>query len=72
MTREDRRERAADALQSGADAARALQEALKEAGFCFPSLTGGFPVANRGHVELGGLAADEALRLAAHLRKPGR
>ncbi|NLU67076.1 hypothetical protein HCC30_07295 [Streptomyces sp. HNM0574] len=63
---------AAGALQHGDDAARELQSALKEAGFTFPSLTGDYPVNGRGHVALGGMSAEEALRLARYVRELGR
>jgi hypothetical protein len=57
-----------DAFVAGTRAARELQEALRGAGFVFPSLRGDCPVADQGHVKLGGLSAGEALRFAAWLR----
>jgi hypothetical protein len=52
------------ALTLGRRAADVLAEALEEAGFCFPSLSGGFPIMGSPQVELGGLSAADALRLA--------
>jgi hypothetical protein len=56
-------------LKTGRLAAEDLAEALKTAGFILPSLNGDFPVMDRAMVQLGGLRADEAFRLAAWVRE---
>lgn len=61
-----------DALKSGQRAAEDLADALKAAGFTFPSLAADLPVMNRGFVRLGGLSAEEAVRLAAWIREMAR
>ncbi|MBT2396384.1 hypothetical protein [Streptomyces sp. ISL-100] len=53
-----------DALKTGRLAAERLAAALKAAGFTLPSLTGDFPVMDRAMVQLGGLCAEDAFRLA--------
>ncbi|GGU67848.1 hypothetical protein GCM10010211_36610 [Streptomyces albospinus] len=56
-------------LAQGRIAAQELASALASAGFTFPSLHGDFPVMNRAHVQLGGMSAAEAFRLAAWIRE---
>ncbi|MET8677740.1 hypothetical protein ABZW18_09155 [Streptomyces sp. NPDC004647] len=58
-----------NALKTGRRAADDLADALRAAGFTFPSLSGDFPVMDRALVQLGGLSADEAFRLAAWVRE---
>lgn len=57
------------ALTQGQRAAEELAGALAAAGFTFPSLRGGYPVMERGRVELGGIRDSEASRLAAWIRE---
>ncbi|MFE7316341.1 hypothetical protein ACFU7T_25115 [Streptomyces sp. NPDC057555] len=57
------------ALAQGSQAAKELAAALAIAGFVFPSLQGGYPVMERGRVELGGISASEVFRLAAWIRE---
>ncbi|WP_274913897.1 hypothetical protein [Streptomyces sp. WZ-12] len=57
------------ALAQGQQAAQELASALATAGFVFPSLRGGYPVMERGRVELGGISASEVFRLAAWIRE---
>jgi hypothetical protein len=63
---------AGDALKTGRRAAEDLADALRGAGFKLPSLAGDFPVMDRAYVQLGGLAAAEAFRLAAWIREQTR
>ncbi|MBV9023528.1 MAG: hypothetical protein JO362_06975 [Streptomycetaceae bacterium] len=56
-------------LAFGRRAADALAEALEAAGFCLPSLSGGFPLMGSAQVELGGLSAVDALRLARWIKE---
>lgn len=65
----DQTEQAASQLALGRRAADALAESLEAAGFSLPSLSGGFPLMGTAQVELGGLAALEALRLARWIRE---
>ncbi|MFF3340516.1 hypothetical protein [Streptomyces flavidovirens] len=67
-----RKTAADDALTTGRLAAQHLAAALKAAGFTLPSLTGDFPVMERAMVQLGGLCAEEALRLAEWVRERAR
>ncbi|PJN34552.1 hypothetical protein CG747_39265 [Streptomyces sp. CB02959] len=57
------------ALAQGQRAAEELASALAAVGFVFPSLRGGYPVLERGRVELGGISASEVFRLAAWIRE---
>lgn len=57
-------ERSQSPLAVGRRAADVLADALEKAGFCLPSLSGGFPLMGTAQVELGGLSASEAFRLA--------
>ncbi|WP_411128351.1 hypothetical protein [Streptomyces sp. x-19] len=57
------------ALAQGQRVAEELASALAAAGFTFPSLRGDYPVMDRGRVELGGISASEASRLAAWIRE---
>lgn len=61
--------KANEPLTTGKRAARELAQALKAAGFTFPSLNGDFPVMGQARVQLGGLSAEEASRLANWLRE---
>lgn len=56
-------------MAQGQRAAEELASALATVGFVFPSLRGGFPVLERGRVELGGISASEVFRLAAWIRE---
>jgi hypothetical protein len=51
------------------EAAGRLRAALEKHGVKFPSLRGGYPVAGRAFVELGGCSASVALALAEVLEK---
>ncbi|MEU5833897.1 hypothetical protein ABZ820_09430 [Streptomyces diacarni] len=57
------------ALAIGRKAADELAEALAMAGCKLPSLSGGFPVMGRAHVELGGASADAVFALARWIRE---
>ena len=67
MTAQERARRAAkdaDAWRAADVAAKALQEALARVGVTFPSLRASEPVNSRGFLDLGGLGAGTAVRLA--------
>lgn len=57
------------ALSLGRRAAEDLAGALELTGCRLPSLTGGFPVMGRAHVELGGASAEVVFALARWIRE---
>ncbi|MFJ3906239.1 hypothetical protein [Streptomyces sp. NPDC090025] len=56
-------------IKVGSQAADALAQALRSAGFTLPSLTGDYPVMGCPMVQLGGLRADIAIELAEWIQE---
>jgi hypothetical protein len=61
--------READAVRAGIAAAAGLKEALARVGITIPSLRGSQPVNSHAFVELGGISAGTAVRIAEVLNQ---